>query len=86
MSRPAKICDENLEVEIEIAAHHEAGHIVVAAASGLQLRPEGIMVGRDTNGLACFRKESGDADIYIEAKILASAKLVSRKAAAKIRP
>jgi len=54
------------------AAYHEAGHIVVAASLGLCLRPEGIMVGQDAQGLACFCKEPDGTDASVEANILAS--------------
>jgi len=33
-----------LEQQIIRTAHHEAGHIVVAAAQSLRLRPEGLSV------------------------------------------
>ena len=47
---------ESVEVQITTAAYHEAGHIVVAAALGLPLRPERIMIGEDGEGFApdCF--------------------------------
>jgi len=35
---------ESLEVKIECAAHHEPGHIVVAAVQGLRLGPEGLIL------------------------------------------
>lgn len=63
---------ESLDIQITTAAYHEAGHIVVAAALGLCLRPEGIMVGQDAQGLACFCKEPDGTDASVEANILAS--------------
>jgi hypothetical protein len=72
MSGSAAISGENLEVQIETAAYHEAGHVVVATALGLRLRPEGIMVGQDAKGLACYWKEPDGTDASVEANILAS--------------
>lgn len=63
---------ENLETRIAIAAHHEAGHAAVAARLGLRLRAEGIMVGQDAEGLACYCKQPEDTDASVEAHVLAS--------------
>src|SRR5438128_6753861 len=63
---------ESPDIQITTAAYHEAGHIVVAAALGLSLRPEGIMVGQDAKGLACYWKEPDRTDASVEANILAS--------------
>jgi len=57
MSGEAAIEGESVEVQITTAAYHEAGHIVVAAALGLPLRPEGIMIGEDGKGFACYWKD-----------------------------
>lgn len=46
-----------------IAAHHEAGHIVVAPVGGLRLRPEGIIVDSDAQGLACYCKDPSGSDL-----------------------
>src|ERR1700683_5257967 len=43
-------------------AHHEAGHVVVAAEQGVPLRPEGICVDPIGEGLACYWKEPQDTD------------------------
>ena len=72
MSGSAAVSGENLEVQIETAGYHEAGHVVVAAALGLRLRPEGIMVGQDAKGLACYWKEPDGTDASVEANVLAS--------------
>lgn len=63
---------ESLEIQITTAAYHEAGHIVVAAALGLCLRPEGIMVGQDGKGFGCYWKEPDGTDASVEANVLAS--------------
>jgi hypothetical protein len=53
-------------------AHHESGHIVVAAVQGLRLRPEGIMVDSCGWGLACYNKEPEDTTDSIERVIVTS--------------
>jgi hypothetical protein len=63
---------EELEKRIVIAAYHEAGHAVVAAGVGLPLRAEGITVGQDAQGLACYYKQPDDTDLSVEANVLAS--------------
>jgi hypothetical protein len=72
MSGEAPIDRESIEVQITTAAYHEAGHIVVAAAWGLPLRPEGIMIGEDGKGFACYWKEPDLTDSSVEANVLAS--------------
>jgi hypothetical protein len=52
----------SIEARLAIAAHHEAGHIVIAAVEGLRLRPEGIMVDTEAEGLACYCREPEDSD------------------------
>jgi hypothetical protein len=63
---------ENLSIRLERAAHHEAGHVVVAAARKLRLRSEGVIVDADGEGLACFCKRPDNTDISRESCILAS--------------
>jgi hypothetical protein len=53
-----------------MAAYHEAGHIVLAAAMGLPLRPEGVMSGEDGKGFACYWKEPDLTDSSVEANVL----------------
>jgi hypothetical protein len=72
MSGDVPIDGESVEVQITTAAYHEAGHIVVAAVLGLHLRPEGIMVGEDGKGFACYWKEPDLTDSSVEANVLAS--------------
>jgi hypothetical protein len=72
MSGDAAIDGESVEVQITTAAYHEAGHIVVAAALGLPLRPEGIMIAGDGKGFACYWKEPDLTDSSVEANVLAS--------------
>lgn len=61
-----------LDVKLESAAHHEAGHIVVAVAQGLKLRQEGIMVDSGGEGLACYCRKPDGSDILRERIIVAT--------------
>ena len=61
-----------LEQQIIRTAHHEAGHIVVAAVQGLKLRPEGLSVDERGEGLACYCKNPGDSDTERERVIIAT--------------
>lgn len=61
-----------IEVKLERAACHEAGHIVVAARLGLRLRPEGLNVDPVGEGLACYHKDPDDSDCSKERVIVAS--------------
>jgi hypothetical protein len=72
MSQLATIRAEDIEAKIIIAAHHEAGHAVIAAERGLRVRAEGIMVGQDAEGLACYCKQPDATDASVEANVLAS--------------
>jgi hypothetical protein len=53
------MADEIMQIR---SAHHEPGHIVVAAVQGLKLRPEGIMIDPSGFGLGCFDKEIYGSD------------------------
>jgi len=44
---------EDVDVKVECAAYHEAGHMVIAAVQQLSLRPEGLCVDPRGEGLAC---------------------------------
>jgi hypothetical protein len=63
---------EDLANEIAAAAHHEAGHAVIAASIGIRLRKEGIMVGRDGKGLSCYCYQPSKGDGSIEASVITS--------------
>jgi hypothetical protein len=54
---------EDVETRVQCGAHHEAGHIAIAAAQELRLRPEGIMVDLRGDGLACYYKEPDESAI-----------------------
>ena len=62
----------------ESVGYHEAGHVVVAAAQGMQVSREGIYLAVDGTGLACcrFRKPekfySGPSDISRAHTIIAT--------------
>jgi hypothetical protein len=61
-----------LEQQITRTAHHEAGHLVAAAALGLKLRSEGLAVDARGEGLACYCKQAGDSDERRESVIVAT--------------
>lgn len=63
---------ESLEVKMQCAAHHESGHIVVAAALGLRVRQEGMILDSFSEGLACYCKLPDGSDISRERIILAT--------------
>jgi len=63
---------EDVQTRISIAARHEAGHAVMAAENGILLRMEGIMVGQDGRGLACYCKHPTGTDASLEAAVVAS--------------
>jgi hypothetical protein len=63
---------EPLDTRMAMIAHHEAGHIVIAAQYVIGLRPEGIMLDRDAAGLACYCKAPEDSDASREKIILST--------------
>lgn len=63
---------EDMDVKLECAAHHEAGHIVIAAAQELRLRPEGLMVDLCGDGLACYCNQPDESDVSRERVIVAT--------------
>jgi hypothetical protein len=63
---------DDAKVKQERTAHHEPGHVVVAAAQGLRLRPEGVMVDPSGWGLGCYRKESDGSDELRKSILLAT--------------
>ena len=58
--------------DVTCTAGHEGSHVVIAAAEGLRLRPEGIMVDPYGHGLACFCKEPDGSDLSRERIIVAT--------------
>src|SRR6266852_4110854 len=62
---------ETIGVNCECGAHHEPGHIVVAAVEGLRLKPEGLMVDPSGFGLACYHDAPEERDAARERNILA---------------
>jgi hypothetical protein len=62
---------ETISTNCECGAHHEPGHIVIAAVEGLRLKPEGLMVDPSGWGLACYHDAPGDTDSAREGDILA---------------
>src|SRR5262249_5478812 len=66
LRQTVNILPDSARETIRRAAHHESGHIVIAAAQGLKLRPEGISVDLEGNGLACYCKHPEDNDLSRE--------------------
>jgi hypothetical protein len=55
---------------LEESAYHEAGHVVVASALGLDLRPRGIViyeVQNVTDGLACYWEDTAETEEVLQA-------------------
>ncbi len=63
---------DDVDVKVMRAAHHEAGHIVIAATQKLRLRPEGLGVDLRGEGLACYCKRPDDSDLSRERVIVAT--------------
>jgi hypothetical protein len=61
-----------LEDKLKRAAHHEAGHVVVAAQQGVPLRAEGISVDPVGEGIACYWKEPESNDLSRKSVIRAT--------------
>ena len=62
----------DLENKFLRAAHHESGHLVVAAANGLELRKEGLIIDASGEGLACYNKDPKGSDVLRSRIIIAS--------------
>jgi hypothetical protein len=63
---------EDLSQRLTVVAHHEAGHIVIASALCLPLRPEGISLDPQGHGLACYCKHPDGTDVSRERVILST--------------
>jgi hypothetical protein len=63
---------EDIDVNVESGARHESGDIVIAAAQGLTLRAEGLMVDPLGWGLACYYKNRDESDQSREQIIVAT--------------
>jgi hypothetical protein len=59
-------------LRFKCTAHHEAGHIAIAAAQGLKLRPEGFAMDTLGEGLACCCKHPDNSDESRERIIVTS--------------
>jgi len=58
------------DMRVACTAHHEAGHIVVAAVSGLTLRPDGLMVATTGDGLSVYASRPDNSDDSMEKVIV----------------
>ena len=63
---------EDLEVLLTCAAHHESGHLAIAAANGLRLRADALILDRRAGGLACYCKKPDSSDLSLERIIIAT--------------
>jgi hypothetical protein len=59
------------DLRFRCTAHHEAGHIAIAAVQGLKLRPDGFATDTFGEGLACYSKKPEDSDLSRERIIIA---------------
>jgi hypothetical protein len=62
----------NIEIKLARAAHHEAGHLVIAAVQRLRLRAQGIIIDRSGEGLACYFRVPDENDLSRESVVVAS--------------
>jgi len=63
---------ENPDVMQRRTAHHEPGHVVIAADQGLRLSPEGIMVDQSGFGLGCYDRDPRGSDALRKSILLAT--------------
>ncbi len=61
-----------VELRTMYGAYHEAGHIVIAAVRGLTLRPDGLMVISNGDGLSVYNTRPDDSDSSRENVIVSS--------------
>jgi hypothetical protein len=61
-----------LELRTMYGAYHEAGHFVVAAVRGLTLRPDGLMVISNGDGLSVYNTQPDESDASRESIIVSS--------------
>src|SRR6266403_1588654 len=53
------------------SAHHEPGHVVIAADQGLRRSPEGIMADQSGFGLGCYDRNPRGSDALRRSILLA---------------
>jgi hypothetical protein len=68
----AFVRSDDIEGRLKEVAHHEAGHVVIAAALGLRLRSEGLMIDTVGEGLACYCKDPAGSDALRERVMVAT--------------
>jgi hypothetical protein len=66
------VAPADVEGRLKETAYHEAGHIVIAAATGLRLRSEGLMIDAVGEGLGCYCKDPGESDVSRERIIISA--------------
>jgi hypothetical protein len=63
---------KDLALNLKAVAHHEAGHIVIAAARNLRLGLDGLSIDSLGEGIACYCKRPDETDLSRESVILAT--------------
>ncbi len=63
---------EEADMKLKRIAHHEAGHIVIAAARALKLRPGGLCIDPRGDGLACYCNKPDASTLSRERIIVAT--------------
>ena len=63
---------DGIGVKLTATAHHEAGHLVIAAALELLLRTEGLSIDPVGEGLACYCKRPDGTDSSRERVIIST--------------
>src|ERR1700679_4173771 len=69
---PVTAAPDDIETKLSAVAHHEAGHMVIAAAVGLPLKPGGLSIDRVGEGLACYCFRPDETAVSQERVILAT--------------
>jgi hypothetical protein len=69
---PVTAAPDDIETKLSAVAHHEAGHMVIAAAVGLLLKPGGLSIDRVGEGLACYCFRPDETAVSQERVILAT--------------
>jgi hypothetical protein len=72
MQETPSTAPENIETKRSATAHHEAGHMVIAAVVGLAMRPAGFAIDRVGEGVACYCFIPEDNDESRERVLLAT--------------
>jgi hypothetical protein len=69
---PGSAPPDDIKTKLSAVAHHEAGHMVIAAAVGLAMRAAGFGIDPEGQGLACYCFRPEDTDVSRERVLLAT--------------